>query len=444
MDDVIGSDSEGEDVKKDGGSAAPIQLPAADPVDGYDEAKLPSNVKEAHAIASMEEVKKLKDEIVKLQETEPAKPVPEVDPADPKSPFSVRATESLHDEIDCRTVWDILGHGDFQRFKPPKKDNERLCLARIRSICPMIRSLVRRVRLYEQVLSRAVIEGKPNRNVGRYQLLVHHLARLRRKYALNTTRQSRFVAWSFFSRTVADRAIKKVKSIPPHPDETQPATEIKAFTPSCHVLDGQRCYQILAVRTHLLAKPKLVLVEEVIRGSIDRRGRRNGRKLTEQTLDAHMVAAVRGVILQPLGRKSEGEDWLFSCSCRSPSGVFETCDEDGCLLWQVDPKFYTVEEGSVELILKVKDLAVQCLLKMDGDGTVPSFKAGAEEQKQTTKVSFTVEAFRNRRNVMLYVDVMNRMLAKSLGHGRKLKVGSLVFSGNQMIETHRVSLSIIE
>ena len=52
---------------------------------------------------------------------------------------------------------------------------------------------------------------------------------------------------------------------------------------------------------------------------------------------------------------------------------------------------------------------------------MPDFKSKSEETK--TGVSYTFEAFRQKKNIMAYVDVMRRMLLKILGFSKCMGEG---------------------
>lgn len=422
----LGSDSEdeGDDTEdQDATDAAePVHLPKPDPVKGiYDEAEIPKQMLEAHALVSMEVVKELKDEIVELQQKDMQAPVPEVELKDPLSPFGGPETEptGAASANIPNTVGQILTAAGLRQFKPSAEDTEGSCLLRVRSLAGPIRLFVQKVRLHDKVLSRAQICGKVGKHCGRHHQLEHALARLRRKYSLNGVRQSRFAAWAFFSRQVATTANEKGTA----------ASEIQQFVPSCSTRpDGSRRYQILVIRTHILGKPQFCLVEEVIRGSLNKKGRRTGKKLSEMPVDAHMVASIRGVLLEPVAAKNQDNMLRFRCTCRSPSGIFHLSDEDGTLLWVVPGDLFTVEETKISLELLIHDTAFQALKTCEG--TVPDFKTKAESQ--TAVVSYTFEAFRQKKNIMGYVDVMKRMLLKNFGKKIASDEGMLLGSAKSL------------
>lgn len=396
-------------------------LPKPDPLKGaYEETDMSNQMKEAHALVSVEMMKQLKDEIVILQEKSQQPPVPEAETQDPLSPFGGPETEPIRAPSGRvpNTLGQILTAADLRQFKPPKDDTEGNCLLRVRSLAQPIRSFVRKVRLHDRVLSRAQICGKVGKHCGRHHHFEHVLARLRRKYALNGVRQSRFAAWAFFSRHVASKANEQGKA----------ASEIHQFTPSCSThADGSRRYQILVIRAHLLGKPQFCLVEEVIRGSLNKKGRRTGKKLSELPVDAHMVASIRGVLLEPVAAKDKEDMLRFRCTCRSPSGIFHVSDEDGTLLWVVPDDLFSVEETKISLDLLIHDTAFQALKSCEGGGCVPDFKSKSEETK--TGVSYTFEAFRQKKNIMAYVDVMRRMLLKILGFSKCMGEGGTGLPG---------------
>ena len=224
---------------------------------------------------------------------------------------------------------------------------------------------------------------------------------------MNSTRQSRYTAWAYFSKIASQKAAS--------PDGAAGASEISRFVPSCAVsAGGERRYQVIAIRAHVLGKPKFALVEEVIRGSLTKKGRRTGKKVAEHPVDAHMVAAVRGVVLEPVSKKDEEGMWHFRCTVRSPSAIFQVADEEGTLLWAVPENLVRVQETAVSLELAIKDEAYVALRSFNGTGDVPNFKAKAEEPA-SVKVSYTIDAFKQKKHIIAYVDVMRKMLLKTLG-----------------------------
>ena len=338
---------------QDHSAEGPVHFPPPDPEVGYDESSLSSSVKEAHAIASLEMVHSLKDDIVLLEEQDYNKPVPEVD-EDPLSPFGGPKTEPLggDDMVVPKTVSEILKAVEMRQFKPPKKDSAMKCLERVRLLSQPMRLFVRKVRLHEKILSRAQITGKLQKHCGRHHRFEHMLARLRRKYALNAVRQSRFAAWAFFSSMVAKKASPDAKG----------AAEFKQFIPSCSTSGpGERRYQIVAVRGHVLGKPMFALVEEVVRGSLTKKGRRTGKKVSEHPVDAAMVASIRAILLEPVAAKDAEGLWHFRATVKSPSGVFDMGDDDGSILWVVPEDMVSFEETPISLELWIKDEAYKAL-----------------------------------------------------------------------------------
>ena len=241
-------------------------------------------------------------------------------------------------------------------------------------------------------------------------MMEHVLARLRRKFELKGVRQSRFSAWSFFSKEVAEKACADIK-------DCTAAAALTKFIPSCHQLeDGSRKYQVIVVRLHLMDKPKFARVEEILRGSIKKK-RRGGKKLCESPLDAAMVGCVRAVFLEPQTVDKDGS-WIMTCTCRSPSAVLQVDDDDGVILWNVPDDQFQIEETPVALIFTIQKPAVEATKSAFGKGTVPVFKA-PEGSAPKTSVSYTKEAFKSKKVVMQYVHVMQKMLQKNLGgqHG---------------------------
>lgn len=379
----------------------------------YDEFELHSSANEAHAIHTLEQVNDIKNEIKTLEKEEVhSVEVEEIVP-DPLSPFRAAADNGAYDDRPTpNTVQEILKLSSLVAFKP-EKDTETQCLQRIRNMCPLIRRFVQKVRVHEGVLSKAVINGEVTGKVGKYHQYEHLLAKLRRKYSLQGVRQSRFAAWAFFSKEVSKKACEDMKS-------KDVAEGINKFTPSCFEVDGKRSYQLIAVRLHVVGKPMLALVEEVFRGSLNKKGRRTGKKLCEHVLDAHLTASVRAVLLRPQSGPDpevakEDRAWLFSCSCRSPAVILQVHDEECPILWVVPPSQYEVEETSIQLRFKVRVDAVDALSTAHGKGVVPGIPKGSKEDPDcSTRVSYTPEAFRSRKNIIQYVDIMRSMLYKTL------------------------------
>ena len=401
------SEAEGADGAEKGSEkgAKPIHLPGPDPVlKAYDEDALPSQVKDAHTLMSLENVQELKEELDAMQEAEKQAPVPEEDgpQKDPHSPFNVKEKPENGNETFYvpHTVTHILKAAGFSKFDA-KEDTEEACLKRIRAMCPLIRDFIRRVRLDEGILSRAQICGKES-VVGRHQQLEHLLARLRQKYELQGTRQSRWTAWAHFTKVAAEKAQEKGGA----------ADQLSSFTPSCVSDQDGRKYQIIAVRLCLLSAPKFALVEELFRASTSRKGRKCGRKLSEVPLPSSMAASVRGILLEPVSMDKNG-NWEMKATCRSPAAVFQVYDEDGVILWNAPRDQFEVTETAISLKIFIKKAAVEACSASTIGGTIPNFKAPSDEPK--TAVSYTIEAFRNKKIVMQYVDVMKRMLFKNLG-----------------------------
>ena len=381
----------------------------------YDAFDLPPEANEAHAIHTLEQVNDIKNEIKTLEKEEVrAIEVEEIVP-DPLSPFRAAADNGAPDDLPTpNTVQEILKLSSLATFKP-ENDTETHCLQRIRNMCPLIRRFVQKVRVHEGVLSKAVIHGEVKGRVGRYHQFEHLLAKLRRKYSLQGVRQSRFAAWAFFSKEVATKAREEMKN----PDV---AEGISKFIPSCFMENGKRSYQLLAVRLHVVGKPMLALVEEVIRGSLNKKGRRTGKKLCEHVLDSHLTASVRAVLLEPVSgpdpeAPKKDRTWVFSCSCRSPAAILQVHDEEGPILWVVPQSQYEVEETSIQLRFKVRVDAVDALSSANGSGVVPGIPKGSKDDPDcSTRVSYTPEAFRSRKNIIQYVDIMRAMLFKTLGY----------------------------
>ena len=379
----------------------------------YDEFELHPSANEAHAIHTLEQVNDIKNEIKTLEKEEVhSVEVEEIVP-DPLSPFRAAADNGAYDDHPTpNTVQEILKLSSLVAFKP-ENDTETQCLQRIRNMCPLIRRFVQKVRVHEGVLSKAVINGEVTGRVGKYHQYEHLLAKLRRKYSLQGVRQSRFAAWAFFSKEVSKKACEDMKS-------RDVAEGINKFTPSCFEVDGKRSYQLIAVRLHVVGKPMLALVEEIFRGSLNKKGRRTGKKLCEHVLDAHLTASVRAVLLHPESGPDpevakEDRTWLFSCSCRSPAVILQVHDEEGPILWVVPPSQYEVEETSIQLRFKVRVDAVDALSTAHGKGVVPGIPKGSKEDPDcSTRVSYTPEAFRSRKNIIQYVDIMRSMLYKTL------------------------------
>ena len=409
--------AEASDSEDEGSTSTGPQHPKIDKRDGTCDVEQPNDTREAHAIHTMEVVNNLKDEIVALNERESA-PVAVVDDRtkDPASPFSSRdlpeGGEGDVGNLDCTfTVRQILMKANLHSFEGQDDDNEMKCLERIRSLCPGIKQLVTHIRVHERVLSRANIlgddcVGKPGMNSHNYSM--HLLARLRAKYSLNCQRQSRFTAWSTFAKQVADE-VQQTSDKPV-------ANVIKSFSPSCNVTaDGERIYQILVVRLHVCDRARFMLVEEIFRGSADKRKNGHGSKLVAQSLDAAFVKLIRGVLLAPAvekGEKAKKSGKLFTCTCKSPAVIVKPCDEEGIVLWEVPSSSYCVEETSVSLNLWFDDAAVLALKEAYQKGWAPSNK---KEAGLGDAISYTPEAFRHRKNVQAYVTIMKNMLAKRLG-----------------------------
>ena len=88
-----------------------------------------NQMKEAHALVSVEMMKQLKDEIVILQEKSQQPPVPEAETQDPLSPFGGPETEPIRAPSGRvpNTLGQILTAADLRQFKPPKDDTEGNC-----------------------------------------------------------------------------------------------------------------------------------------------------------------------------------------------------------------------------------------------------------------------------------------------------------------------------
>ena len=413
------SDSDDEGQQSSSGAspaASAVNIPAPPAETGvYDGEALSSQANEAHALKTLEAVHSLKGEIECLEKQDP-QPLQNAELlADPLSPFRACQTEPWDTSCVPSTVHEILRQTGLRAWQPGKGDTEEQCLLRIRKMCPAIRALVAKTRFHEGILSKAVISGKVGPKLGMHHRFEHLLARLRRKYCLQGVRQSRFSAWSFFSKEVANNACNKAKS----PDV---ASEITKFVPSCSTGDGgARTYQLLAVRLHVVGKAKLALVEEVIRGSLAKSGRRTGKKLCEHQLDAHMTALIRAVLLEPLSGPAIDhpeleQNCLLACSCFSPATILDLSDEEGPVLWTVPTSQFEVEETSTRLLFRVKKAAVDALSSSFGTGVVPDFskKNQTESDQPSVSVSYTPEAFRQRKNVLQYVEVMRRLLQKML------------------------------
>ena len=403
-----GSDSEDEPIAADLlGEEPPVVMPAPDPMTGvYDEESIPTRVKEAHAIACVEMVGDLKKEIVALQDEDKHPEIPEVEPKDPLSPFG-GPDEAPRDSEERfpNTLGQILTQANLRTYKPPKPDSVLQSLERIRALAAPIRSFVRKARLNDKILSRSQILGKLGRHCGKHHHLEAVLARLRRKYSLNSQRQSRFTAWAYFSKMISQSACKDGFTAKP----------VSQFIPSCAMLsDGARKYQVTVIRTHVLGKAMFCLTEEVIRGSLTHKGRRTGKKLSELPVDPHMVASIRGVILEPAGSEKNADGmWPFRCTCKSVSGIFSITDEEGSLLWMVPDDMFTVKETNISLEFLVHDKAVETMLLFQS-GQVPNMKTKPTEAPSTL-TSYTVDTFRQRKNVLAYVDVVRKLLQKTLG-----------------------------
>ena len=357
-----GSDSEEEEETTEA-----TQLPKPDPVTGvYDEESVAGPCSEAHALHSVETVTAIKSEIVELLEEQQQKPAPENTAKDPMSPFKTKekAEVPMDQGLPLHTLRELMAEAGFKKFDPPEKDSDDLCLERVRRVCPHIRNFVKRVRVEEKILSRAQVLGQSSVK-GKHRLLEHLLARLRRKYSLQGSRQSRFAAWAFFSKAVSEKACQAAADL-------QAAAELKKLVPSCAMdEEGNRAYQIVACRFHVVGKVEFALVEEILRGSLDKKGRRTGKKLSEVGLESHMVGAVRGVLLEPAEQDANG-DRTYKCTCRSPAAIFQVSDPEGVLLWNVPPGMYTTEETPTSLIIRMKKAAVDACKGITGTGVALS------------------------------------------------------------------------
>ena len=362
----LGSESEDEEQVEGNKEAksAGIKMPEPDPDTGvYDETAISGHFNEAHALHSMETVKAIKTEMADLLTKVKQEPIPELDQDhDPLSPFRTKEgpPQDDLDGLPPQTARDVMGAAGLKKFEPEDGDTEEQCLERIRKLCPPMRAFVKRVRVTEKILSKAQIHGRASIK-GRHQLLEHLLARLRRKYSLQGSRQSRFAAWAFFSKTVSEKACRAV-------DDLEVAAELKQIIPSCCTdSDGNRLYQIVACRLHLIGKIEFALVEEVLRGSLDKKGRRKGKKLSEVGLESHLVGAVRGVMLQPVEVEKSG-DRVYKCTCRSPAAILQVADPEGVLLWSLPPAQYHVRETGTTLFIHIKKQAVEACSVIHGTG----------------------------------------------------------------------------
>ena len=402
------SDSEAEEEEKSKEEKSkPVVIPEPNESGVYDEEALAPSANEAHAVKTLEVIQDIKGDIENLEKESQA-PVQHESliQSDPLSPFRERESHAGEDsEPVPRVVGDILKIAGLRAFNPKASDSQDDALQRIRSLCPLIRTFVAKVRVHEALLSKAIIHGKVGQKCGRHHRLEHLLARLRRKYSLQGVRQSRFTAWAYFSQVVSDKAIATTGN----PDA---AEQLKMFVPSCHASNGARAYQIIAVRLHIVGMPQLALVEEVFRGSHRNGGRRSGKKLCEHPVDSQHAAVIRAVLLEPV--PDAAGEFMFTCTCLSPAVVLNLQDEEGPILWNVPRSEYEIEETPVKLIVRVKKDAVLALSSVHGTGVIPAFKGKVDSDKPTTQVSYTPESFRNRKNVLQYVDVMKSLLYKIL------------------------------
>ena len=85
----------------------------------------------------------------------------------------------------------------------PESTSYTSCLARLRDLQSSIRQFVSHVRLEEQILSRAQIQGTDGRKLNRWQLLEHELALARQAGTTDGgSRQSRWHSWMAVQKKV--------------------------------------------------------------------------------------------------------------------------------------------------------------------------------------------------------------------------------------------------
>ncbi|CAE7041958.1 unnamed protein product, partial [Symbiodinium sp. CCMP2592] len=252
-----------------------------------------------------------------------------------------------------------------------KKAEDSACLARIARLQRPCRGFISFV-------------GGASTDLNDAQLLEHWLAQARQLMEASGHRTSRFSAWAGFGQEC-----QQVISASGH----QHMTAIEELRPP-NVLtpEGGRSYQVLAVREHSMAKPKLGLVGAAFRGV--QKSRKSGGTRSQATgniagctVKAAQTRKIHVTMLSPGDTPG-----LFISSVLHP--VLNLHVHSDCVLLEIPPSLYEVQElpATVQVHLSKAALAEWLhLRKLE----VPNMLAACKGTETELKPIFTASSFSN-------------------------------------------------
>lgn len=294
-------------------------------------------------------------------------------------------------------------------------DSAKHALRRQLLLAPAMDSFVRAVRVKEGFLSSAqVVTHKP---MNKHNQLMHSLGKAMLEMGLIGARQSRAVAWSTFSQSVAAEAQKRWEKHLHHGQSEKVATPIVDFRPS-HWRDssGQRQYQFLAVRLHPCGKIVPALLERA--WSVHRKGSKSMTVEADCPLPSESCAKVHIV---PLEKTSSGGYWVHG-QLRSLS--INPHHEDGIILYELPAQSVQVREGNVYLTVMIAKSCKDGWTEMDGSGWTVANNCGQPSSRPSVSSGqpmtvFTYDCFQpnktGRANICAYMEVMKSMYERLLG-----------------------------
>ena len=294
-------------------------------------------------------------------------------------------------------------------------DTAKHALRRQLLLAPAMDSFVRAVRIKEGFLSPSQVVTKQPMN--KHNELMHGLGKAMLEMGLIGARQSRAVAWSTFSQSVAAEAQKRWEKHIHHGQSEKVAIAIADFRPS-HWRDssGQRQYQFVAVRFHPCARIVPALVERA--WSVHRKGSKSMTVESDCPLASESCVKVHIV---PLEKTSGGGYWVHS-QLRSLS--VNPHHADGIILYELPTQSVQVREADVYLTVMIAKSCKEGWKEMDGSGWTVANNCGqpssspSDSSGQSMTV-FTYDCFppnkTGKSNVCAYMEVMKSMYERLQG-----------------------------